>query len=350
MFLTALLLCIIPLAWAVVIKVVIGREIHLAESVGVFLAGGLVVGLFLALSWSSQTGDTQVLNGWVTGKEQERTSCSHSYDCRCRTREGRRYCDTCYEHPYDYDWVVRTSVGSLNVPRVDRRGTKEPPRWTQVVVGEPAAMEASYTNYVKAAPHSLFSSGRRVERQLPAYPYVYDLYRFQHARVHQVGVPNLAEWNTELADTLKTLGAGKEVNVNLLFVKHGDQQYGLDLEEAWLGGKKNDLNIVVGVGEWPKAKWAYAFTYARSTGNERVVLEARNLFLKEGALADPKATVASLTGLVNRHYRRTPMDKFRYLAAEVRPSVALIVGIVVALILVCGLLTFLFSRNDIRHY
>lgn len=91
-----------------------------------------------------KAADVELLNGYVTGKERDVVSCSHSYECMCYYTEScsgsgtsrsctrTRHCSTCYEHSYDVDWDVHTTVGNLTIDRIDRQGLDQPPRWTAV--------------------------------------------------------------------------------------------------------------------------------------------------------------------------------------------------------------------------
>lgn len=140
------------------------------------------IGLVLVLGFSSwaignhlDKLDTEIISGQVEGKKQVKVSCSHSYKCHCyttcsggKTRTCTQHCSTCYDHPYDFDWDVYTTIGEFEINRVDRQGTTEPPRWTQIKVADPVAREHSYVNYIKVAPDSLFNNLKNVN----ALPYV----------------------------------------------------------------------------------------------------------------------------------------------------------------------------------
>ena len=77
----------------------------------------IVAGISVAIVYNMNTSDDETWNGWVTSKKQEWTSCTHSYECNCRSEEccsgfGKnrscsscRKCDTCYEHNNDWDWM-----------------------------------------------------------------------------------------------------------------------------------------------------------------------------------------------------------------------------------------------------
>ena len=117
----------------------------------------VAAGIVYAVGYSNKITDQEIYNGEVTGKEKTRVSCEHSYSCNCRescsgsgsTRSCSTTCDTCYEHSYDVDWRVKTSVHEFNIQRINRQGTQEPPRWTKVTVGQPTAFVYKFTNYIR---------------------------------------------------------------------------------------------------------------------------------------------------------------------------------------------------------
>src|SRR5690348_3424388 len=108
------------------------KKIDWQEFLMMLAAQAIVAGLScLAISYQNTT-DYQVINGEVTGKEQNRVSCEHSYECNCRQESYecgdsknsrtcyRRVCDTCYEHSHDYDWDVYSNIGTFTIDRIDR--------------------------------------------------------------------------------------------------------------------------------------------------------------------------------------------------------------------------------------
>jgi len=343
-----LIVCLVPLVWAISIKYLFSRDITISETVGVFVIGMVVTFAGLKMSVWSQVRDVQILNGSVTDKKSKLVSCEHDYQCRCTTdSKGNRSCDTCYEHISDTDWIVYSDVGYVEIPRVDRQGRSEPPRFTSAIVGEPFAYEDTYSNYVLGARNSLFSDRSESKVATPSYGSVFDYYRFNHVTAHGISVPNLNVWNKELSVLLQTLGAEKQVNVNLVFT-NSDVGFADALETAWAGGKKNDVTVVVGVKHWPKVDWVQAFTFARTKNNAAVAIEIRNAFMMENALGDPHAAVQTLGSLIRRHYNRVPMQEFEYLAREITPSVLGIVLTLISVLLVLFVATHIFRNNGLR--
>lgn len=356
----ALWLCLIPLVWAAIAHFALPNTISWKE--GLLQGGGVavVVVLIFGIMSYSNTRDTEILNGQVTAKKQVYTSCEHSYQCNCYTtcsgtgssRSCTRHCSTCYEHSNDWDWRVSTTVGSMNISRVDRRGSYEPPRFSAVVIGEPAAVQSAYTNYVKAAPSSLFNTklaeneAKAKAALIPKYPSVYDYYRVDHTIDIQAGVANRKAWDDEIDQALKTLGAAKQTNIVLVFVGKQDRSYKDMLERAWLGGKKNDVIIVVGV-TGTKIDWVEAFTFGKTSGNAILAVKIRDELQKYGTTEDAKAGVGIITKAIAFDFHRKNMKDYEYLKAEGGPSATQVGWLVAIVLLILGVTTYLLHKHDV---
>ena len=321
-----LALLLFPVVWPFVAKRIWGREITWAE---MGLNIGIVV-VVVSVVWQSgrygKMSDTEIWNGQVTSKQQTWVSCSHSYSCNCRqscsgsgsSQSCTETCDTCYEHSNDWDWDVASTAGNFTIDRIDRRGSREPPRWSKVTVGEPVAREHTFINYIKAAPDSLFHVAGNLSENtlpLPTYPSVYD---YQYAnRVIPLGLslPEASGWNTQLALALRKLGPTKQVNAIIIAVKTPDQNYAQSLEAHWLGGKKNDVVVVLGIPEYPKISWVYVMSW---TKQELFKVELRDALLTLGHV-DNTPVVATIEAGISKNFVRRHMAEFEYLKDEIDP-------------------------------
>lgn len=302
----------------------------------------VIVIFVMNVSRYSMLADTEILNGKVTGKKQEYRSCSHSYSCNCRTvtsgsgsnRSSSTVCDTCYEHSNDWDWEVYSTVGDFTIDRVDRRGVEEPSRWSIVKNDQPVAIEHDYVNYIQAAPDSLmhYTKAKMYKGPLPRYPSIYD-YQYVN-RVQSVGgtVPNLEAWNALLSRSLNDLGAQRQVNVNLIFTTK-KPIFADALRAAWLGGKKNDVTVVIGT-TYPTIRWVRVFSWAKQ---DIINVALRNELLESKTL-DPNRTIGIVTQNITRYYQRRPMADFAYLAEEaVPPTWTIIIALILSLAASVGL-------------
>ncbi len=337
-----LVLFLVPALVAIGYRLIGGRYITWKEFAA-HLAVQAFVAAVVALAISCQsTGDTETLNGRVTNKYSARTSCGHPYPCNCRPqcsgsgkdRSCYTVCDTCYFHPFDVNWVVDTSVGSLYIDRVDSQGLYEPQRFTTVQFGEPAALPHSYTNYIKAAPDSLFrrTGDYSQFKNLPAYPgRFYDYYRLDRLVLDGFAVPDAAAWQSDLADINATLGVKKQVNVILLVTKDKPRDWYYALEQSWLGGKKNDVVVVVSVAQDLTPQWVQVMAW---TDRELLRVRLRDDLMAAGAL-DRGTVVPIIAADVSELYVRKPMKDFEYLQSSFTPSplqwtIALLISLIVA--------------------
>lgn len=303
----------------------------------------LVFGVY-QIGLKSRMADTQFLNGVVTSKSKDWTSCEHSYECNCTTdSKGNRSCSTCYEHSNDWDWNVYTNANkmSFTVERIDSRGSYAPPRWTQVMVGEPVAMEGSFDNYVLAAPDSLFHSIPGVKK-MPAYPQGYDYSRADRLVLDGVTVPDAALWNAQLSQMLSTVGPAKQANVVVVVTDYPSPDYADALKTSWLGGKKNDVVVVVGAPQYPKIAWVDVFSWSK---RELLNVSLRN-DISELKTINRDAVIGTISKNVTAYFERRPMAEYEYLKDEITPTPAFLVfGWILAFALPLGIGWFC-HRND----
>lgn len=353
------LLLVFPLVWPFVAKVLWQHEITLGEMALNLVVGAVVVLVGWAGARYSQTADLEVLNGQLTSKTSEHVSCSHTYRCHCRNvctgtgknRSCSESCETCSEHAYDVDWTLHTTVGDIDIDRVDRRGLDEPPRWTKAVVGDPVAQTHTFTNYIKAAPDSLFNAAAqttllaRYGATVPEYPnHVYDIHYVNRVLAVGVQVPDLADWNQELAMRLRTLGSAKQVNWIVLLTNQTDPMWADAVAAKWLGGKKNDVVVVLGTPEYPKVQWASVISWTDK--------ELFKVQLRDDLARLPAAGRKEVFDLLEQHtkasFERKPGKDFSYLASRIEPPGWMLGVLFVVSVLVSVGTSLFLARNDHR--
>lgn len=325
---------------------------------GVMLGVQLIVaGISAAICYHQTLADEETINSYVVNKKQNWVSCRHSYSCNCRTvssgsgKNKTSYvkCDTCYEHSNDWDWDVYDAIGRVfTIDRVDRRGTREPPRWTAVQMGEPTARTQSYDNYVKAAPDTLFRHQGLVEKfagKIPEYPQDrYDYYRMDRlVRVNGAQVEDPQYWNADISQLNAEMGTKKQANVVVVVTRDMPQEYFFALEQAWVGGKKNDVILVVNLDHNRKPTWASVMAWE---SNEIFKIKVRDEIMDRPTV-DRWDVVDVLKRNIVQYHVRKPMKDFEYLTASIVPSTGqwlatLIIGFIIGL----GLAVF-FHHNEV---
>jgi len=321
--------------------------IFTAPRIGI-LCGGLTAILILSsvVVYYDSVNDTEILNGVITDKRRERVSCEHSYKCHCYTtcsgtgsnRSCSEHCSTCYEHSYDISWVYDVDYGFRKdtdaIAREDRQGLICPWRWAHVRIGEPASTPHTYSNYVKAAPHSLFRRQGSIRYDIPEYPgKVYDYYRIN--RVVTTGPQIDSAWNSRVAQINGVAGPQNQASVAVVITQHPENFF-YDLEQAWLGGKKNDVVIVIGVKD-KEIAWVRIMAWTDSS-HFKVVMRDEII---EAKILDTK--VFDIIAARVKEFRRKPMADFEYLRSEITPTFtqSLVVG-VLCLVFLVGLNFYFF--------
>jgi hypothetical protein len=331
----------LPLLIALFFYIWFGRDVSFKEFVFQIVVQALLVGIICAVIYHKNTMDFETWNARVGSKSRDVVSCSHSYPCNCRSVScGKNcttmHCDTCHMHSYDVDWNVRTTINEqFDIDRIDLQGVGEPPRWSAVKIGEPTSREHFYQNYIKASPDSIFRTSGVSKEQLPGYPgKYYDYYRLDRLVQFGISVPDVAEWNKELAELNADLGALRQANVVVVLVRGKGRAWFKDLERSWIGGKKNDIVLVIGLNQDDTISWTENMAWSdRAYFKVRLRDEVQSI----GKL-DRTAILGAIRADVGEYYKRRPMSDFKYLMASVTPStteytVGLILGAIVSILL-----------------
>lgn len=318
------------------IAVVIGikkfpHHISVTEGIVVVAVSCILVCSVYFIDNYSKGADRMILNGQVVSKERNRVSCSHSYPCNCRTvRSGKTsstVCSTCYHHPYDYDWDVHASVGSVTIARVDSQGVKEPKRWTDVVVGEPFSLESSYYNFIKAAPFSIFNkTAIESVEPIPNYIGVHDYYRIN--RVVNFGAPavDTRSLNNLLNHSLRSLGPAKKANI-VVVLHNKDAKWAEVMKAKTLGGKINDITVLIGLNSDLTFKNVAVYSWSK---NDMVNVVIRDKLLDVGKY-DAAGISTAITEPIRKYYVHRSIKEFEYLKEEVQVTGTMLV----VLLLLC---------------
>jgi hypothetical protein len=330
------------------------KGVNWKEAGCILLANIVIAGSSAGIVSCSAKHDVEILNGRVTSKTRDVVSCRHSYSCNCRqecsgsgkNRSCSQVCDTCYEHSFDVDWDVASTVGGFSIDTIDRQGLREPPRWTSTRVGEPVSVTHSYENYVKASPGTLFRHQGLTEKYattLPNNPQnIYDYWHLNRLVTVGISVDDPRGWNAALEELNAELGAPKQANIIVVLVKDQPQDWYYALEQKWIGGKKNDVVLVVGVDGDLKPQWATVMCW---TTNEIFKVKLRDDVMNDPVLTKD-AVIADLKTNVSQYFVRKPMADFQYLESEMTPSTtAWVVTLIIALIVSIGLTVF-FELED----
>lgn len=309
-----------------------------------FISG---TGIYLTIK-GGQGDDKMILNGYVTEKLSEEVSCGHSYSCNCITQNVNGVvmttCSTCYEHSYDVDWKVKSTVGSIEIDRVDRQGTEEPPRFTEVKLGEPFSIQKSYYNYIKASPLSIFKDYNAYKDvAVPAYPKIYDYYRVDHVvNWNSQWVEGKDNINYLLTEKLKVSSSKAKANVILILYGGSDDQVEA-MRVKNLGGRINDLIVMVRPDKDGNIMNVGVFSWSK---NDMVNVAIRDeiLDLRDLNGENQKKLVDILDKHLLQYYQHRSIEEFKYLEANTSMPVWYYVLVVILCLLAIGVNFYIFKE------
>jgi hypothetical protein len=219
----------------------------------------------------------------------------------------------------------------------------------------PSAKKHHYVNYIKASHSVLKVYGRMrgYEKDLVTYPAVYEGFYgpFYMNRVIDKDslIPQeLNTWfNTELCYHNSYLGPKKEANIIVYFTSR-DRDFTYALHEAWCGGKKNDIVVLVGMDKYPKISWVEILSW---TPHEGFKIKLRDQLQKIGTVRDREMFINTIVSQINAPgesgFDRLHMSDMQYLMADISlPWWAYIVSSLIIVLLYAPLLIWFF-KNDI---
>lgn len=333
--------------------------IHLAA---IIVGAAVILGINYYFLYSDLQ-DIEVLNGEVTGKYKHTEICSEYSSCKnyhykekCRTTydsKGRshRSCVSykVFDYPTEYDWYVTTSVGEIEIKRVNRRGDVMPDRYRIAMIGEPASVPHQYTNYLWADKHSLFAPEDfetkypdDYKKGIPRYPLVYDYYRTNHV-VNLTNIPSLG-YNEYISEVLKKAGKDKQLNMTIVMYDSSDPEFVDATMTKWRGGKKNDVLMFFGVDKEGNVNKFFSTSFAGGMKNEMLHATMRIDALSEKMSLD---LLKKQVYTVLQKYERLPNEEFKYMKYKLEPKKEIIVACSVVLLLISLFIGFYMRDNDL---
>ena len=349
-----LLLMLLPLIIGIVGMFLSKGRINWKEFLVMEAVVLVVIGTGYLLASMRDISDTEIWSGRVVGKHAAEVSCAHSYSCNCTSSTDANgntteTCQTCYEHSYDMEYGITTTNGEhLDFALEDRQGLTVPERYQRAYKDEPTAIKHSFNNPLKASPDSILrrrDAKDGFEKWLPPYPsFAYDYYYVNRFFSEGFRLPPADEkqWNWALMNLNADVGLTKQANVIVGLIKNADPRYEFALEQAWLGGKKNDVIILAGVPDYPRIAWVRVLSWSNSE-DFKVRLRDDLMLLT----ADRQSQIIdTIKRNVQSGYVRREFSDFDYLAAAVQPSTTATMWLLGIGLVVCGGLSVYFYKED----
>jgi hypothetical protein len=307
-------LLLIPLAIAAGSFLLLKDTVTWKEFVLQLVLGGVVCGVAWQTAKWGALQSVEHLNGRITEKIADTQKCCHCHQV-CDARNDKGACMSSHEscsHFRDHYWELQTSVG--NIPIEDCSGSDDPPDvWVEARVGEPAAVEHRYTNYLLADPDSLMVHTIPVNfyDQVPEYPNVHAKYKVDHVIGDRVSSASLLQ--PALRELNADIGASNQVDVTLLLTGIQDPTYAQAVEAKWLYGPKNSITIVAGL-RGDTVQWVRVVTFSKVE-----MLKVRLRDQLQGLTIDDPRFISTIRREITGGFRRTKMANFEYLAATASP-------------------------------
>lgn len=330
------------------------KKFDLKEAAVQLFASWAIGAIVLLLGSMMATSDYEIWNGQVYDKTRVQDYWLETYECNCVTtgsgKNETTTCDTCYRDHYTVDWDVKCSVGNVKIKSLDSEYKSvykkpDPTAYKKAFKGEFCATSHSYTNYIKAADHSLFNLDNNLnyeEYEVPNYPRIHSYYKVN--RVFGFGKIN-KKLNELLNSELRTLGPTKQANIILIGTKY-DEGYRYAVEQKWLGGKKNDVIVLVGI-DGISIDWVDTITLGSNLGNELMTVKMHDDIMALKLVSEDIAGV--VTDTIAKHFDRKPMQEFEYLKDDIQPSIWLII-LSIVLCVSCNIGIFFYFKNNSRGY
>ena len=341
---TFLWFMLLPILCGIVLAIVLPRrnKQNLQLTAIYTVITSIVVAVTFAGASAISFADVEIINGQVTAKNRVHDEYTRSYDCFCTTnKKGHRTCQTCTEQRYTVSWDIETTVGGVNVEKLDKDSKRvylspDPRQYANATIGEPASRRNHYINYVQAVPNSLFTPATRDLREkfknlIPAYPdKIYNLYKNDHVLSPGHNL-DLSEWNNLVANELRTLGREKQVNLIFVIAKTADPQYEYAIRDAWENGNKNDVIVLIGSTMFPRIDFARVITWSKS---EIFKIELRDKILEHAKMDND---IIHLTvKQIKTNFERRHMSEFEYLQSEVEPPMWVLICLVFCIFVSAG--------------
>ena len=182
----------------------------------------------------------------------------------------------------------------------------------------PVVDTSSGINYVYAAKTNIIKSANfkdleaRYKSELVPYPAIFtDIYGNRNfTRVINAGLIDAnisAKMNIQLEEFASTYGKSKEVNPIVYLTTSTDREFAYVVKGFYRDAHKNDAVLVVGVDKNGSVNWTSSFGFTKSA----------EFLVSNENMTDINQLVPTFTNNIMKHWKRTPMEDYKYLSADI---------------------------------
>jgi len=324
-------------------------------------------------------------NEWIS------QTCTREYACGTDSKGNIQYCTEPYDCSYQNDegprWYAKTRLGetiSITESKYDKwniqfggnriktrtrknyatrdrcsysSGTKFQGKqvgkysynWKTVWNGDylsqiPVTTKHSYENRIKASDYSVFNYIEVTDETADSLK----LFKYPEFKRNFFNYPSVLGWNNKkvqksLQKINAKLGHSKQVRIWLLIHNTDNEDIGIQQENYWVGGNKNELVINLGVDKEGNIVWNHIFTWSTSAGmvsDIKTYIESKEKFNEKNLLDIVKNTDEEVT----KNWERLEFTQFDYITVE--PPLWLVIMAYVFTLALCIGISVYAIRNE----
>jgi hypothetical protein len=133
----------------------------------------------------------------------------------------------------------------------------------------------------------------------------------------------------------------KQANLVLLVTAESDPMFAEAVAAKWMGGKKNQITVIVGAKNYPNIEWVRVLAWSQ---HNIFQVTLRDLLIEHKTLSADQ-TLSDIRTVVLKHYARKSFKDFEYLKDEYDPPAWVFwLAFAVSVLSTAGL-TMYFHRN-----
>jgi hypothetical protein len=142
---------------------------------------------------------------------------------------------------------------------------------------------------------------------------------------------------------LRELGPKKEANFVVAFVNGNNPTYAQALERAWIGGKKNDVVLILGTPKYPEISWVRVLSWTDKQ-DFKIKLRDDVLALK---VVDRERIIQAMVQNTDKLFLRKQMSDFEYLKYEIDPPLWVTIFTFLTSAAASVFMSIYFSKNKV---